>query len=121
MSSFVQFPGSVTATIWNSTFEIVLRVLGERSEMNPMAARALRDNPIAGPIALLNLTSFSQSDLGVFIELMSELKRHASEITCGWASPQQVQRLPDDLGTLIQRATETLASTNPNAAPVKKH
>lgn len=110
MSSSITFREDVSATVWNSTFKIILRKLEECSSVNKTATSILRENLIAAPIGSLNLKSLSAEELAGFIQLLSGLRDETERITEEWNLPQQRAQFPIDLESTIKKAQQVAES-----------
>lgn len=100
--------------VWNSTFKTILRKLEEASNDNQLAARILEDNPIAGPIGGLNLTTLTAKDILDFIRFISDLRNNAPVITKDWSSPEKLAQFPIDLEATIEEANKSSEAKGDN-------
>lgn len=113
MSSFITFPGPISARVWNSTFKTILRKLEDASTDNKLAARILEENPIAAPIGGLNLTTLTDDDILEFIRFISCLRDSATMITVDWSIPNNIAQFPIDLETTIEEANKAWRTNRP--------
>jgi hypothetical protein len=111
MSSFITFQEDMSARVWNSTFKTILRRLEACSAKNKIAARILKENPIAAQIAGLNLKSLTNEEILGFIQFLSGLRSEAAVITEAWSFPKQIAQFPIDLESTIEKANKAVVAT----------
>ncbi|BCX46758.1 hypothetical protein HAHE_06660 [Haloferula helveola] len=92
--------------VWNSTYKVIMRELEWRAATDEIAARILGLNPAARPIGLVDLTALDAVEKKGFLDLIGDLRGRASSISTGWCFPEQVDRFPKDLDSIIERANE---------------
>jgi hypothetical protein len=113
MSSFITFPGPVSARVWNSTFKTILSKLEDASNADQLAARILEENPMAAPIGGLNLTTLTDHDIHEFIRFISSLRDNATTITSEWSTPTNIAQFPTDLDATIEEANKACRTNRP--------
>lgn len=104
MSSFIKFSEAQTIGIWTASFKAMHRFLKKKSSEDPVAARVIEESPIAQEIGFLDLSAFTPAELHHLTDLICELRANPPEFSNDPCFQQQIDRLPQDLDTVIQGA-----------------